>query len=275
VQLIFLGLCGFWCSDTTNRIIAVGFHCKNDHHALKIEVFDDTCQRTFAYSVDKGDDIEFSIDVKGEQDALGGRGAFCFQPEAFEFDRQNDKGDPKDFRWLVDFEREFYSRKLDKHSGVYWPRLYVPSGLFYTLGVSRSSFDRLTNEKNPQTFGRVAKAMAANIYLTAGGTASLKWEGQEVPLDRKKGMGSVYFSNECHDSTDCDFDANSHEEKKRNDFHLNYRGIDLAGKDKYGLQMRKDGGPDADSYGNCAVQGKGTDRAPCMGVGFGQTDEFP
>jgi hypothetical protein len=278
VTLIFMGLAGFWCADDKEKTMGVGFHCKNDHHRLRIEVFDKNCTPTFSYEVEKGEKIDLKIEVRQpDHGALGKPGAYCFHGNGgADFNRDNKTDDVRDFRWLVDFEREFYPLGVRKHSGVYWPKLSVPSGLFYTLARTKSTFKRVAKNEPPISFGSVAKAMAANIYTKADGFVTLKWESQELTLSQGTGPGYAYFSNDCLVSGEaCQWVPDSDDEKERSDFHLNYKAFYLDGKKKYGLKIDVDGGPVSEKLGPCKTAAEGTDRGPCVGGGFGLTDEFP
>lgn len=276
VQLLFRGLTSFWCADQAKKIMGVGFHCKNDHHRLKIEAFDKDCKRTFAYQVEKGEKIKFSIELTNPDNrVLGQPGALCFYGnKGGEFHR--DSGDEdNDFRWLVDIEKDLYAERIRPRSGVFWPRLYVPSGLFFTLAKTKSKFQKIAKNQPAQDFGNIAKAMGANLYSEPDGLVTLKWNTQEVTLNQGPGTTYVDFSNECFkDGEHCKWFPDSDDEEKRSDFHLNYKAFHLDGKTKYGLKVKAKA-DDEFVWGPCKTKMEGTDLAPCMGTAFGQTSDFP
>jgi hypothetical protein len=271
--LIFQGLTSF-CHRGKECDIAF---LRDDHdHPVEVTIFEITakCRKIFA-TTDSTDPVfikKISVEVEGQSSGV----SFYNEPGAF--DRIT--GKINDFRWLLDLDG-IYGKKLDKEKPK--TKLTVKNGQFYTYQRTNSTFQGV-NGPFPGTgkdLGYIAKIMAADIPLTLGQSVLVKFNGNADVIRLKLNPSTryeIYFSNECFKDDEKCTDS---------DFDLNFKLTKLATPEKFRLEMKTQGADEA-PLGLCITdeylrrlrrlekkRRKGTDRAPCMGVGFGEGDGFP
>jgi hypothetical protein len=274
VRLIFQGLAVF---GHKGKQAEVAFFRDDNQHQLEVKVFEisDKCRQIFA-TTDANNPIfikKMSVEVDGEASDA----SFFHIGDPKDFDRLNGLGHRNDFWWLLDFEG-IYGKKLDKEKSK--TKLTVKQGQFYTYQLTNSTY-RGVDGPFPQSgepLGHIPRVMAADIRLTSGHSVLLKINGNDVcrPLTWKSGTRyEVYFSNECRkpNGAKC----------SDSDFDLNFKVTKLSPEEEFKLKVDKEGDDDP-PLGLCITDDyvklrkgrkKGTDRAPCMGVGFGQGDGLP
>ena len=123
----------------SRRVCDVGFHSKGDgghHHRLSIVAYNHAvpggCSRTFTTDPDGGDHFtvtSLQMDVSGAPEPFRTNGVYFYQPTNPVRSR-GDLDDPKDFRWIIDFESEYLyltdinpEKSLPKKKGTYNPIL--------------------------------------------------------------------------------------------------------------------------------------------------------
>lgn len=273
VRLIFQGLTSF-CHK--GKECEITFFRDDSHHQLDVKVVEitDKCRQIFA-TTDGNNPIfikKMSVEVDGKDSNV----SFFHVGAPGDFDRVT--GHRKDFWWLLDFDG-IYGKKHDKEKTK--SKLTVKNGQFYTYQRTNSKFKGY-NGPFPalgKDLGYIAKVMAVDIPLNLGQSVLLKINGSgDVVRPLKLNSGTryeVYFSNECWkaDGTKC----------SDSDFDLNFKITKLLPEEKFRLTMWDEGDDDA-PLGLCITpeyieqrrrrKKKGTDRAPCMGVGFGEGGGF-
>jgi hypothetical protein len=109
------------------------------------------------------------------------QGAFPYTPG--EFDRRNEKGDDRDFRWIPDLEGpEFHNKNLTIYSANFKSIMRITDGRFYTMVKPREIFARETvgSSDPPKYFGRVAEVVGVDIVCRSvrGSGVSFRNEGK-------------------------------------------------------------------------------------------------
>jgi hypothetical protein len=200
------------------------------------------------------------------------------------FNRQT--GDPNDYRWMLDLEgSDFYLDKPSKDPAFrFKAKLLVNQGTIYTYETTKSTFDRVSvwaglGGTNARHLYNVAREMAAAIRLTETEAAFLEINGNTVR--RLPGTAGkeyeVLFGNTCQEpfGNICEWTPGSIVESWRNDFRFHRDIFSLPlDRARYGLMLNRPG-PFEPPRQNIVWNAFGTDRAPCMGVGYSQTDGFP
>lgn len=90
---------------------------------------------------------------------------------SFDFDRLSDRGDPEDFRWVMDLQgSDFHGPelRLKRNVGAEYllrPRITVPHAIFYTLDKTQYILRRLRHpDKTPgPPIGKIADKVGADI----------------------------------------------------------------------------------------------------------------
>jgi hypothetical protein len=273
--LIFQGLTSF-CHK--GKECDVTFFRDDSDHPVEVKVYEitDRCRQIFT-TTDRNNPIfikRMSVEVEGKDSDV----SFFHVGQPNVFDRRT--GAPKDFWWLLDFDG-IYGKKVDKEKSK--TKLSVKNGVFYTYQRTNSTFDAVGGPfpAQGQDIGHIAKIMAVDIPLNLGQSVVLKINGSgDVvrPLTLNPGTRyEVYFNNECwKDDEKC----------SASDFDLNFKITKLQEHEKFTLKLTYNGSDQAPT-GLCISDeytrrlrrlekrgGRGTDRAPCMGVGFGEGDGF-
>ena len=112
------------------------------------------------------------------------RGAFPYPrtAEGYQFDRVADKGDPEDFRWIIDLQgEEFHGPELklkraDDEENLLRPRIYVPHGIFYTYQKTCDKYIRLPRKGQTaeRPLGKLADKIGADLVCTPGSNVIVK-----------------------------------------------------------------------------------------------------
>lgn len=202
-----------------------------------------------------------------------------------DFDRIN--GDPRDFAWMLDMEKDFHPAGVQFGSNPFPKKVFVKQGKFYTSQLTQSTFNRIDDPNNPGTgsptsLGHMPRLTAAAINIPVGAYALLTLDNlPPLPLPGIPFVNyEIQFTNECFDSgSRCQWlyprDAN---EERRNDFCLHYDAFrPRSGHVKYGIILDNGSGA-TPSLNKCSEGGlriDNTDEAPCMATGYGQTGGFP
>jgi hypothetical protein len=198
------------------------------------------------------------------------------------FVRADPTNDPKDFRWILDFEGpDFYPSPLPpltKHAAMLRPSLHIDNGLFYTFYKTRSTFNkRPTKGGSDVPLNNIVDIIGANIYLATTGSVQLIIDGNVTPLS--PGPGESYeidIFNVCNaDLPGCRFDSQGATKEDRNDFYVHYHTFDVpAGEQEYELVAAN-----AMPAGSIAMCGRPpddlSDPAPCGPGCFGRSSNLP
>jgi hypothetical protein len=273
VKLVFRGLMAFTHNGGTE--CKIGFHSKESakhKHSLRIKIYkpESDCEDMIpnGISVLPGQPLSLEID---KPDKIGG--ALFFQPPL-----QGGKFQDSDFRWVVDFESaNFYGQPVRKvFSGVYLTQLTVKNALFYAIQKTSSTFRRQTsNGDYVKELGPIAEFIGANIYLKSGGSVKLTAGSEVRTLTKAGGPYEIHFINECKKrgtTAHCSFNPhNLLDPTERNDFYMNYDGIDLTslGADTPKLELVLAQTGTATWPDICGQEFRANDEAPCSGTGFG------
>jgi hypothetical protein len=278
VMVVFRGLQTFCFNGTSN--CEIGIHNNtpaSQPHIFRIRSWKrplGTCDSMTPYPVPSTmAGVEITVD---QPDVVNG--VYVYQNPTGSFTRTDPAFDKFDFRWTLDLEgSDFYDTVIaPKHPDKLKPSVKIYNGIFYTRSRTNSSFYRSVGNTQDKNLGFIARIIAANIYLTANGTVTLKVDNQTVDVFPRKGdANTVWYQlelrNDCINNTACGYDSSDvFHENVRNDFYLYHQTFDAPGGTRYGLMCTDPqqptgaglcpGGPDDVS-----------DPAPCTGIVFGRT----
>jgi len=271
VRLVFRGLMMF--THNAKKECEVAFYRSDPSHHLDIRIFRTSgagkCQQIFQTTDEVNPVTMKTISVAIDGQETNANAQFF---HGIGFNRESGAGDAKDFRWLLDLES--YYGALEKNTPFFRTKAQVSHGVFYTYQRTNSKFNGkggpFSSAGDPLTY--IAKIMAADIPLTFGQSVSLMINNHPVfhPLVLKDGYKyEIHFNNDCltAEGKPC----------PDSDFHLAFGATKIAAGDRFQLEpiMEK---PDTAPQGICNSQDyqkEGTDRAPCVGGGFGQGGGFP
>ena len=218
------------------------------------------------------------------------------------FDRVQDTGDPKDFRWMIDLESPpfhngaitFGADPSSAQPKVLKPVIIVETGTMYTLQkvdegekASRVRFDAGAAPNNQVFVGRVGHALGIDMLCQAIGESKLiisnvDEDGQEIPgaprIELPGGPGVKYeviIRNIC---TDCPPDAPAIVPATGTDFRFYYDAVHHPAGERFDLRRAVSINllpPGAEPV--IDVPGLGLDGDPqaCHGAGLGQTKSIP
>lgn len=175
VTICFTGLM-IVSRDKQRNIYQIGMHSSTDDHELRLRLVkkgpdpetESEQTRTISHTQLRHSS-DLWLDVEGEAPTRQTAEPFI----AGGLDEP--PSDPRDFRWLVDLEGEyFYNRPLKQRRGILKPILSVATGLFYTAELSSEPYLALpaaaTGTKRSRatgrSLGRIAKVVGVNIHLT-------------------------------------------------------------------------------------------------------------
>jgi len=170
------------------------------------------------------------------------------------FSRPDSNNDPRDWRWVLDFEQApFYPGGIKLKPETVNPVISINHGLFYTLHKTTSTFDLLPGSGAPIPIGNVAQYIGANIFLEHDGEVRLtvRHSFPHPPTGRtlewKSGTRyQIDITNDCFKAqSHCKFEDPAHatNKKKRNDFYLYYDCFDVPrGSHEIGLKKSGSGG---------------------------------
>ena len=263
VKLIFAGMCIFGYKGKEARVVFHRGH--TDTHKMKIVVAEKGSVCSDIYTIGDGSQpARINTLEVGIEDKSPNVNFFL----GADFNRAEDKGDELDFRWLIDLEGpDGYDRKLDKTEEKFSAKMKVKHGTFYTYQRTNSTFDAEGGPFDKRPFGHIAKVMAANIgRLNNDESVYLRINGNDVlpyPLTNRA-QYEIYFFNEPVTTT-------------TNDFDMVFDAFKINDRDKFKLHRLTPGRDDStsDLCHNLPITKKGTDEAPCMGIGFSSGLGFP
>lgn len=253
VKLIFHGLGSFSPGSQGGKTnCEVGFHSSGDElhrHQLSIFAFTNGpgtgCTTIYNSKEAKEQIARIDLEVARPEDNFSR--AYFYQPG--EAQKRADLNDPKDFRWIVDFESDYVYRnfpgaaqadKLTKIPFIYRPRFTVPCGLFYTLRKTASTFFLKSNVGNlERELGNVADVIGANVYVKPGESVNLSVNTKPYKI---QAPGEIYFINTCTKTAGggvCTPKPSDPNKKLRGDFYLHYKGFELEGRPEFELLLRQ------------------------------------
>jgi hypothetical protein len=226
IVLLFHGLLSF--INFGPKRCDVGVHNQDPDHDFVVYVLNDSFKVLQAIPVrdlKSTDPFTFTAD-KVDAPVSGADGTVGFFQDQDIFRRDMASDHECDFRWLLDFEGpEFYNSALQLKPETLKPTLRVYNGLFHTAQLTKSTFKRHSPE-GELSLGPIAFLIAANIYLAAGGTATLRIGKQVINFTKETGKRIIWFSNSCL-CDKCEFDPKSPRKEGRNDFHMYYRTFEI------------------------------------------------
>lgn len=243
VQLVFEGLLWFIFHDSEECQIGIhnttqGTSVPHDHpHFLEIDVWTiesgcgtsaKVCGRPEKISIGNPKTIS-SIQINASMPKENGVQVYQKDP----FDRlNNDASDPKDWRWVFDFEKDpFYPKGIKLHPEKINPSISINNGLFYTLHKTSSTFELLPlGGTGSQKVGNAVHFVGGNIYLKEGGevTLTIRRPAPVPPtvkhLTLKDGVCyQIDIRNVCKKNHQpCAFTPDDPVIEERNDFYLYY-----------------------------------------------------
>lgn len=277
VKLIFSGLMAF--SKNDGKCI-VRFHSKESgkhKHNLSIKVFrkqGDACSLMYQKDdVTRRTTIQLAVTLP---DVLNGV-YFLQLPQLPDGTRHE-----LDFRNVPNLEGPYwYNTPLTSQADVYAPTLIVENGLFYTHKRTTSTFRRQTSDGvDVLEVGQIADYIGANIYLQSGGEVKLTVDSAVIPLPQVANLKyEIQFHNHCHNkekAKDCAGEFKPYhltDKTERNDFYMNYEGLQSPPPKEYLLVIASKGPRSSPEI--CGDSGRTTDEAPCSGVGFEGPGGFP
>lgn len=269
LRVVFHGLLSFCYTDRGHA--EVGVFDASAEHKLRIKISGGTCDDRIytGIQLSKGD---FILEVTGDLP----QGVSSFQTGA-EFNRlDNENTSPNDFRWMLDLEGPdiYDSFIINKRPSHYRPRLFVRSGLFYTIEKTGSTF-RAENDDGTvkRDVGNIAFCTGCNIYLKTGQQAVLtlkRADGEDITcrFDKTGSLQKIYFTNTCR--------LAGGGECPDPDFGRHFDSFDPpGGQRKFKLVAVKKEKIPHDCSGLSRSLQESTDEAPCGGVGYGGTTSIP
>ncbi|MCI0559060.1 MAG: hypothetical protein MN733_11235 [Nitrososphaera sp.] len=219
---ITLSLAGLGLICTKNGVCEVGFVPCDEHKPMI-----DICEITLKDGKPlKSKHIDRILDLEGDIliDVVkpSNPGIQTHEHEKVGFDRGNNKGDDRDFRWVVNLERDVHGGKLD----VNWPNmsLFITHGHLYTEQKTDEEFWLVSEQEPPRFLGRIATRIGVDISLESDGYVDIRSSQGTLMRLLKKSCDSRYLitiENLCEPSI---------EENKRkalatgSDFQYIYKG---------------------------------------------------
>jgi hypothetical protein len=217
-------------------------------------------------------------------------GVYVYGNPKGSFVRPNPQNDPRDWRWVVDFERDVYSDRIKPKASTLTPSVQINNGLFYTLFKTTTNFALRPDEdsRGDRLIGNIAEYVAANIYAGQVDLTILPLSPDlpHLPIPLVAGLGLRYqidITNSCRQGADpCHFDP-AGDKHHRNDFYLYYETFEKPASNpvEYGLVCMDCQGQrdqrNEDELGICLEQERkkrhitSNNEAPCGPSGYGQT----
>jgi hypothetical protein len=174
VRIAFDGLIIF-CFNRTKTLCEVGMIRNGGHHRdLKItEILPSGHRRPIKlkdYDIDPSKDLEISAvnPLPPHTPPLPSDTPLSGYQDTEDFDRVNDKGDPEDFRWIVDLEgAEFHRKRLNPKRDGFKSKLTLTHGIFYTVRKTRRHYGRLTlgGPDDLRFLGKLAHNVGVDIQI--------------------------------------------------------------------------------------------------------------
>jgi hypothetical protein len=261
LTIVFRGLMVFH-PDAARQYFEVGI-LRAPEHEFRMQVLEKSPEGVSSFSVPleqfltaKSDvwSLEFPSSTKGVSFYKGGS-----------FDRRSGTGDKRDFRWLIDLESsELYGRKLSIDNNQLAIMLRVNGGEFYT----KTTTFPLTRRKGDGTFeyfGRVAQEIATDVFLEEG----------DMVLRSETSREEIFRLKETPDTTYEIVIENlplqhHYMPTNFNHFQYYYRVFPMPRTEWYEFEVASREKPSGLNFLKAGFSVPGTDRAPCMGAGYGQ-----
>jgi hypothetical protein len=285
VTITFEGLMLF-CHNKAGHLEAAVLECPEHKLTVKIQqtTIDPTTKEIIgsetiwnkSFSDPTSSLSEIGVEVK----SAGKRALSLYTNSQVNFDRAEDSGDPKDFRWLLNLEgEEFGNQKLKNvKGGPLAPIITVTDGKVYSDCLSDVKF-KLYSPNNSgfqdQLVGRIAFKVGVDINLEEleGESVSLSFKGAEnekvPPLKRDQSTRYlIAFNNRCSDTEKPEVGT---------DFRLVFDRVSNASGDKFDLQrVVENGGRSAaeDTFPGNPDFSLDLQDLPCMGGFLGDTEGF-
>jgi hypothetical protein len=194
-------------------------------------------------------------------------------------DFNRDTGDVHDFRWMLDLDGEdFYKEGYEKIS-IFKTKFTLSHGTVFTGLITNATFNQVsvllgTTGMTVKYLGHMPSLIAAEVAIGQNEYGVLRIDGDEVVRipGSIASTHEISFGNVCVDSNEpCQWSPGNVLESRRNDFrfHRNVLNLPLL-RARYGLTLLEPNAvPGPNKIGAFPWVPWGTDRAPCMGVGWG------
>jgi hypothetical protein len=223
---------------------------KDDKHVLRLKVlkFDDEGNRSIAtFEIDD----KHKIFVTAANAVVPDEPLFMSEP----FDRKDpETSDPEDFRWIVDFEREFNGGNRIEVKKIPATELFVSQPVLYAESDhKRRDLDLVNLGTNESTeFGTLAEVCNGDITCNPGGAVILRVEGPlgfSIDLPHIEGhTHKIRIENECPEH----FGVAA---PPPTDFSLYFAMMELPAEQRFDLK-RQEGGEGSDAVCNIGFMGK-------------------
>ncbi|HKR11968.1 MAG TPA: hypothetical protein VJT15_07930 [Pyrinomonadaceae bacterium] len=169
--------------------------------------------------------------------------------------------------YCVDLEGPRGHNQRVKNIGMsLWPRFYIDDGLFCAYRLSSAKFDFKDASGGVKVpLEEVALAIAADIFLEPTESIIISADGTDLVRLETGARYEIGITNLCGSLTGA------------SDFDLHYAALDVAGISPYTLASRTPGAGSTTPIilGHCISRDPdASDRAPCMSVIFGETEDF-
>lgn len=269
VRLFFGGLLDFFYKQTTG--CSIGVNPGDGRHRLILVVTNN--DDVICPQVDlppNTRDITFAIENK--QPAVD-----FLKIGSGDFNRET--GHPHDFRWMLDLDgQDFYGEGYDKNP-IFKTKFTLSHGTVFTERITSATFNQVsvllgTTGTTVKYLGHMALLMAAEVAIGQSEFGVLKIDGNEVV--RIPGSTAttheISFGNICVENNEaCKWSPGHVLESRRNDFRFHRDVLDLPMlRARYGLTLFQSNPETApNNIGAFPTVPWGTDRAPCMGTGWG------
>jgi hypothetical protein len=244
IKIIAKGML-FTCINESYPIAEIVFLKDAPNHNAEVKVVQKSVAGDFMLPLGLAHDKTFQLYVTNPVHGIQVFNARDNDPEPFH--RATDKGNPQDFRWVVDLEGpEFFNRNLTPHikKTKLSTSFYFNSGVCFTHLKSDDPFNKVVNHQ-ATPFGKTVHEAGVNISFNAKTKAVLLNEGK-VKYEFLYNDGFTY---EIHIDRSCDDGAN--------DFPLIYTALTgLKAQEKIYIESNN--------------PGTGGD-VPCMGGNFSRS----
>jgi len=222
---------------------------KEERHSLRLKVIKFCADGDSSEAMFEIDD-KHKIFITAANAVVPDEPLFMSEP----FDRkQPDICHPEDFRWIVDFEREFNGGGRIDVKKVPATELFISQPVLYADKDHKKRDMRLldlnTNEETD--FGTIAEVCHGDIFCKPGGAVMLRVEGPlgfSIDLPHIEGnTHRIRIENDCFEDVEV-------EAAQPSDFSLYFGMMNLPGDQKFDLK-RKPGGEGSDAVCNLGFIG--------------------
>lgn len=228
VRVVFDGLIAFCFNKRELNRCELGM-VQADDHKRKITIFrinPDSSEMVFLGPQELNNRNEIIIEAVEPVES----GAFPYPrtAEGEPFDRVAGKGDPEDFRWIIDLQgEEFHGPELrlkrsEDEEDLLRPRIYVPHGIFYTYQKTCEQYYREPRKGHTAKvlLGKLADKIGADIVCMPGSDVTVKIADIETKTLSPTIAGFRY---RIEITNLCDSDESGTPVVKKSDFPNYYR----------------------------------------------------